>query len=107
MVVVNLRRFLVGETGRSNAGSGGGDDGRLGLAEEPFDGLAVGFVAEFSGELEDTCGADDGHADSAAAAVHFAVAVFGRWFFWSVRVCGWLVVLCGDYGTIYVGGGGG
>lgn len=34
-----------GERGRCGAGAGGGDDGGLGLAEEPLDGLAVGLVA--------------------------------------------------------------
>uniref|UniRef100_A0A0D9YKK7 Uncharacterized protein n=1 Tax=Oryza glumipatula TaxID=40148 RepID=A0A0D9YKK7_9ORYZ len=66
-----------GEGGRGGAGAGGGDDGGLGLAEEPLDGLAVGLVAELAGELEDASGADDGHADAAAAAVDLAVAVLG------------------------------
>ncbi|EAZ25173.1 hypothetical protein OsJ_08973 [Oryza sativa Japonica Group] len=66
-----------GEGGRGGAGAGGGDDGGLGLAEEPLDGLAVGLVAELAGELEDAGGADDGHADAAAAAVDLAVAVLG------------------------------
>lgn len=62
---------------RGDARPGGGDDGGLGLAEEPLDGLAVGLVAELAGELEDAGGADDGHADAAAAAVDLAVAVLG------------------------------
>lgn len=61
--------------GGDGAGAGGGDDGGLGLVEEPLDGLAVGLVAQFAGELEDAGGAEGGHADSAAAAVHFLVAV--------------------------------
>jgi hypothetical protein len=63
------------EGGRGGSRARGGDDGRLGLAEEPLDGLAVRLVPELSGELEDAGGADDGHAD--AAAVHLAVPVLG------------------------------
>ncbi|KAL2339371.1 hypothetical protein Fmac_007311 [Flemingia macrophylla] len=66
-----------GEGGGGGAGAGGGDDGGLSLAEEPLDGLAVGLVAELPRELEDAGGADDGHANAAAAAVHLAVAVLG------------------------------
>lgn len=65
-----------GEAGGGGAGAGGGDDGGLGLAEEPLDGLAVGLVPELARQLEDTCGADDRHADAAAAAVDLRVAVF-------------------------------
>lgn len=31
--------------GRNGAGACGGDDGRFGLLEEPFDGFAIGLVA--------------------------------------------------------------
>lgn len=37
-----------------SAGPGGCDDGCLGVAKEPLDGLPIGAVAELSGELEDT-----------------------------------------------------
>ncbi|VFQ90527.1 unnamed protein product [Cuscuta campestris] len=62
--------------GRDGPGTGGGDDGGLGLLEEPLDGLAVGLVAEFAGELEDPGGAEGGHADSPATAVDLLVPVF-------------------------------
>ncbi|KAM1037049.1 hypothetical protein FF1_031956 [Malus domestica] len=52
-----------------------GDDGGLSLADEPLDGLAVGLVAELTCELEDTCCADDGHADAAAPSIDLAVSV--------------------------------
>ena len=65
-----------GEIGGNGAGSGGGDDGRLRLVEEPLDGLAVGLVAQFSGQLEDPGGAQDGHADAAPPAIHLGVPVF-------------------------------
>ncbi|PON93627.1 hypothetical protein TorRG33x02_106110 [Trema orientale] len=42
-----------GEVGGDGSGAGGGDDGGLGLLEEPLDGLAVGLVAELPGQLED------------------------------------------------------
>uniref|UniRef100_A0A2P2K368 Uncharacterized protein n=2 Tax=Rhizophora mucronata TaxID=61149 RepID=A0A2P2K368_RHIMU len=64
--------------GGRSPGAGGSDNGRLGLTEEPLNGLTVGLVAELPGQLEDTCGAYDGHADSPSAAVNLAVAVFRR-----------------------------
>lgn len=63
------------DRGRDGSRPGGGDDGGFGLLEEPLDGLAVGFVAELPGELEDARGAEGGHADPTAAAVHLGVAV--------------------------------
>lgn len=45
--------------------------------EEPLDGLAVGFVAQFSGELENPSGAGGWHSNSATATVDFGVAVLG------------------------------
>lgn len=47
------------------------------MAEEPLDGLAVGAVTEFSGELEDPGGAESRHADAPSAAVDLGVAVLG------------------------------
>ncbi|CAL5382867.1 unnamed protein product [Camellia sinensis] len=35
--------------GGDSAGAGGRDDGRLGVFQQPPDGLAVGLVAELSG----------------------------------------------------------
>ncbi|KAJ4838861.1 hypothetical protein Tsubulata_010895 [Turnera subulata] len=67
-----------GEAGRGGAGPCGGYNRGLGLAEEPLDGLAVGFVAELAGQLEDPGGAYDGHPDSPSPAVHLAVTVLGR-----------------------------
>jgi len=66
-----------GEISGDGAGSGGGDDGGLGLLEEPLDGLAVGLVAQFSGQLENPGGAGGGHSNSAAAAVDFGMPVLG------------------------------
>jgi len=42
---------------RYGARAGGGDDGRLGLLQQPLHGLAVGLVAELPCELEDPRGA--------------------------------------------------
>lgn len=65
-----------GERGRRyGAGAGGGDDGRLGLLQQPLHGLAVGLVAELPRELEDPSGAERGHPDPAAPAVDLGVAV--------------------------------
>lgn len=47
------------------------------MAEEPLDGLAVGFVTELASQLENTGGANDRHAYSPAAAIDLAVAVLG------------------------------
>lgn len=55
------------------------------MAEEPLDGLAVGFVAELSGQLEDSSGAYDRHADSPPSPVDFAVSVLGRRFLDGVK----------------------
>jgi len=79
-----------GEISGDGAGSGGGDDGGLGLLEEPLDGLAIGLVAQFSGQLENPSGAGGGHSNSAAAAVDFGVPVLG-----------------GSLGRVGGGGGGG
>lgn len=69
----------VGEGGRRCSGAGGGNDGGLGLTEEPLDGLAIGLVSELTCELEHTCGADDRHPDASASSVDLAVPVLGRW----------------------------
>jgi len=60
---------------RYGARAGGGDDGRLGLLQQPLHGLAVGLVAELPRELEDPRGAQRGHPDPAAPAVDLGVAV--------------------------------
>ena len=57
--------------------SGGGDDGRLGVTEEPLDGLAVGAVAELARELEDPRGAHRRHSHAPPSAVDFGVPVAG------------------------------
>lgn len=65
-----------GERGRRyGPRAGGGDDGRLGLLQQPLDGLAVGLVAELARELEDPRGAERRHPDPAPPAVHLGVAV--------------------------------
>lgn len=49
------------------------------MVEEPFDGLAVGAVAEFPGELEDASGAERGNSDSQTSSVDLGVAAFLLW----------------------------
>ena len=65
----------AGEDGRGGAGAGGGEDRRLGLPEQPLDGLAVGLEPQLAGELEHARRADDRHAHAPAAPVHLAVPV--------------------------------
>lgn len=60
---------------RDGARACGGDDGRLGLLQQPLHRLAVGLVAELPRELEDPRGAERGHPDPAAPAVDLGVAV--------------------------------
>ncbi|RDY03106.1 hypothetical protein CR513_13341, partial [Mucuna pruriens] len=64
-----------GEGGGGGASAGGSDDGGLGLAKEPLDGLTVGLVTQLPRELENTGGAYDGHPYTAAASVDLAVTV--------------------------------
>ena len=54
---------------------GDGDDGRLGLLQQPLHGLAVGFVAKLPREMEDSRGAQRGHPNPAAPAVDLGEAV--------------------------------
>ena len=95
-----------GEIGGDGTGSGGGDDGGLGLLEEPPDGLAVGLMTELARELEDARGADDRHANAAAAAVDLAVAVLGRRFLDGEGGGGWLLVVVDNCVVVGVVGGG-
>lgn len=55
------------------------------MMQKPLNGLAVGFMAEFSGQLEDSGGAESGHANPPAAAVNFGVAVFVGGPFWGKK----------------------
>ncbi|PON41225.1 hypothetical protein PanWU01x14_291240, partial [Parasponia andersonii] len=64
--------------GRDGSGPGGGDYGRLGVLQEPPDGLTVGLVAELPGQLEDPGRASRGHSDPPAAALNFPVPVLRR-----------------------------
>ena len=66
------------EVGGDGAGASGGDHSRLGLLEQPLDGLAVGLVTQFARELEDPSGAECRHSDTAASAVDLGVSVLGR-----------------------------
>lgn len=66
-----------GEAGRGCSGARGCYDRRLGLAEQPLDGLAVRFVAQFAGQLEYPGRANDRHTDSPPAPVDFAMTVLG------------------------------
>ena len=45
--------------------------------KKPLDGFAVGLVAELTGELENSSSTKRRHPGTAAAAIHFGVAVFG------------------------------
>lgn len=47
------------------------------MTEKPLDGLTIGFVTQLARELENTCGANDGHANTASTAVNLAVTVLG------------------------------
>ncbi|KAG0470974.1 hypothetical protein HPP92_015520 [Vanilla planifolia] len=64
-----------GVVGWDGAGTGGGKDGRLSLLEQPLYGLAIGLVAKFTGELEDSGGARGRHADAPAPAFYLGVTV--------------------------------
>jgi len=63
------------EDGRGGAGARGGHDGRLGLAEQPLDGLPVRLEPQLAGELEHARRAHDRHAHAPPPAVHLAVPV--------------------------------
>lgn len=65
------------EVGRDGAGASGGDHCRLGLLEQPLDGLAVGLVTQLARELEDPSGTEGRHSDTAATAVDLGVSVLG------------------------------
>ncbi|KAL4362618.1 hypothetical protein GQ457_04G004510 [Hibiscus cannabinus] len=66
-----------GEAGGDGPSAGGGYDRRLGLTQEPLDGLTVGFMAQLASQLEDTSGTNDGHPDSPSTTIDFAVTVLG------------------------------
>uniref|UniRef100_A0A804P124 Uncharacterized protein n=1 Tax=Zea mays TaxID=4577 RepID=A0A804P124_MAIZE len=66
-----------GEVRRDGPGAGGGDDGGLGLLQQPLDGLAVGLVAQLPRELEHPRRAQRRHPYPAPAALHLGVAVLG------------------------------
>lgn len=68
--------FQRGEVGGDGSCAGGGDDGWLGMVEEPLDGFPVGLVAQLPGELENAGCADGGHADPTTTAVNFDMSVF-------------------------------
>lgn len=70
-----------GEISRGGTSTSSGNNGRLSLAKEPLDGLAVGFMTKLSSQLKYSGGADDGHTDAAATAVDFTVTVLRRGFF--------------------------
>ncbi|RDX67640.1 hypothetical protein CR513_53457, partial [Mucuna pruriens] len=67
--------------GGHGAGAGGGDDGGLGVFEEPTDGFAVGFVAELASELKDPRRTRGGHSDPPASTLYFGM---------TARFCGWV-----------------
>jgi hypothetical protein len=68
----------AGEDGGGGAGAGGREDGRLGLAEQPLDGLTVRLEPQLAGELEHARRAHDRHAHAPPAPVHLAVPVLAR-----------------------------
>jgi len=53
----------------------GREDGGLGLAEQPLNGLAVGLEPQLAGELEHACRAHDRHPHAPPMPVHLAVPV--------------------------------
>ena len=53
------------------------DDRRLGPFEKPADGFAVGLVAEFTSQLEDTRRTGSRNSDSPASALDLGVAILG------------------------------
>lgn len=63
--------------GRDSSGASGGDDGWLGLTEEPLDGLAFRAVTELASELEYSGGAERRQADATTATVNLGGAVLG------------------------------
>lgn len=65
------------EASRDGASTSGGYNRRLGLAEEPLNSLAIGFVAELPCELKYSGGADNRHAYAPASAINLAMAVLG------------------------------
>lgn len=92
-----------GGGGGDCAGASGGDDGRLGLSEQPLDGLAVGAVTQFARQLEYAGCAERRHSDAAAAAVHLGVTVSGA----RERESRHLGFGCGGFGRGSNSGGGG
>lgn len=67
------------EVGGDGAGAGGGDDGGLGLPEQPLDGLTVGLVAELARQLEHPRRARRRHPDPPPPPLHLGVSVLRRW----------------------------
>lgn len=74
----DLERAVDGRgDGRDGAGPGGGYDGRLCVFQQPPDRLAVGLVAEFSSQLENSGCAGGRHTNPASPAFYFGVSVLG------------------------------
>lgn len=67
------------------------------MAEEPLYSLAVGFVAELTSKLKNTCGADDRHADAPSPAVDLAVTVLRGWLLGGERSVGGRLLPLGVY----------
>jgi hypothetical protein len=61
--------------GGDGAGAGGLDDGLFGVFKEPPDGLAVGLVTEFAGQLEDPGGAGGWYSDPPTTTLHLCMPV--------------------------------
>ncbi|CAI9272935.1 unnamed protein product [Lactuca saligna] len=97
---VELRRPLIFRRHRGIS-EGSWKERGVNMVEEPFDGLAVGAVAEFPGELEDASGAERGNSDSETSSVYLGVSVLlpcggggcRSWIWWTElkRIAGgWL-----------------
>lgn len=79
------RNVKGGKIGRDGPSSRGGDDGGFSLLQKPLDGLAVGFVAQFPGQLKDPSGTGGRHSNATPTAVNLGVAVLGGSLDWRVR----------------------
>ncbi|CAL1404103.1 unnamed protein product [Linum trigynum] len=77
-----------GEARWSRPGACRGNDGRLYLAMQPLDGLAVRLVPQLAGQLKNLGGADDWHPDSPPHPVDLALPVLRRWLLHRERAVG-------------------
>lgn len=62
--------------GGGGAGPSGSNDRWLSLTEQPFNGLTIGAMTEFSSELKDPSCTKSRHPNTTATAIHFGVTIF-------------------------------